>query len=104
MTAKNIIERMNEKLSFLNHQFKFDPMKIILKVKSLNDYIIDENEKMIKYAYIHDSVYQNVEPVYIILDNLNKEKCLKNDENNKNSNSLIQDDENSIKKFFTSSN
>ena len=69
MTAKNIIERMNEKLSLLNNQFKFDPMKKILKVKSLNDYIIDINEKMIKYAYIHDCVYQNVEPDYIILDN-----------------------------------
>ena len=104
MTAKNIIERMNEKLSLLNNQFKFDPMKKILKVKSLNDYIIDINEKMIKYAYIHDCVYQNVEPDYIILDNPIKENNLENDENNKNSNSLIQDDENSIKKFFTSSN
>ena len=48
-------------------------MKKILKVKSLNDYIIDINEKMIKYAYIHDCVYQNVEPDYIILDNPIKE-------------------------------
>ncbi len=37
MTAKNIIERMNEKLSLLKNQFIFDPMKTILKVKSLND-------------------------------------------------------------------
>ena len=65
--TKNIIERMNEKLSLLKNQFKFAPMKTILKVKSLNDCIIDVNEKMIKYVYIHDSVYQNVELDYIIL-------------------------------------
>ncbi len=98
MTAKNILERMNEKLSLLNESFKFDPNDKVLKVKSLNDYVIDINEKLIKYAYIHDCVYQNVEPDYMIIDNPIKGNNIENDENNND----IQ--KNSIKNFFTSSN
>ena len=98
MTAKDILERMNEKLQLLNKSFAFDPNDKVLKVKSLNDYVIDINEKLIKYAYIHDCVFQNVEPEYMIIDNPIKENNIKNDENNNE----IQ--KNTIKNFFTSSN
>ena len=51
-TAKDIIEKMKKKVQMMNKNWEFDSDKMILKVRSLNDYIFNINNLLINYTYI----------------------------------------------------
>jgi hypothetical protein len=59
---------MRKKLSQLNESLSFDSSQKILKVKSLNDYILNMKTPLSQYAYINECVMRNRTPEYIILD------------------------------------
>ena len=68
-TAKDIIEKMKKKVQTMNKKWEFDSDKMILKVRSLNDYIFNINNLLINYTYIHECIKHNKEAEYIILKN-----------------------------------
>jgi hypothetical protein len=68
-TAKDIIEKMKKKVQMMNKNWEFDSDKMILKVRSLNDYIFNINNLLINYTYIHECIKHNKEGEYIILKN-----------------------------------
>ena len=68
-TALDVLMIMGKKVSLMQSELDFDPKTKILKVKSLNDYIIEITEPLIKFAYINQCVTQNVPADYIIIDN-----------------------------------
>ena len=68
-TALDVLMIMAKKVSLMQSELGFDPKTKILKVKSLNDYIIEITEPLIKFAYINQCVTQNVPADYIIIDN-----------------------------------
>ena len=53
----------------MDEKLKFDPKTKILKVRSLNDYVFDLNEPLIKYTYINECLKMNKTPDFLILDN-----------------------------------
>ena len=68
-TAKDIIEKMKKKVQTMNKNWEFDSDKMVLKVRSLNDYIFNINNLLINYTYIHECIKHNKEGEYIILKN-----------------------------------
>lgn len=68
-TALDVLKTMNKKLTMMNSNLSFDPKTKILKVKSLNDYILDLKEPLVKFAYINKCVTRNEPADYIIIDN-----------------------------------
>ena len=52
----------------MNKKLEFDPSKKILKVKSLNDYVLNMKTPLSKFAYINECIMRNREPEYVILD------------------------------------
>ena len=69
ITAKYLIEKMNNKLINMDKRLKIDCNKKILKVKGLNDYIFDLNDRLINYRYLNDCIRLNKSAEYIIIDN-----------------------------------
>ena len=67
-TGYDLCENMRKKLSQLNESLSFDSSQKILKVKSLNDYILNMKTPLSQYAYINECVMRNRTPEYIILD------------------------------------
>ena len=53
----------------MNKDLEFDPKKKILKVKSLNDYILHMDYSLSRFAYINECLFRNKTPEYIIMDN-----------------------------------
>ena len=68
MTGYDICESMRKKVTQLNENLVFDSAKKILKVKSLNDYILNMKTPLSQFAYINDCIINNKTPEYIILD------------------------------------
>ena len=68
-TALDVLKTMNKKLAMMNSNLSFDPKSKILKVKSLNDFILDLTEPLVKFAYINKCVTRNEPADYIIIDN-----------------------------------
>ena len=64
--------------------------KMILKVRSLNDYIFDLSKPICNYSYIHEYIKHNKEADYIILNN----PIYFKDENENNN--IINNNENEI--------
>ena len=64
-----ICENMRKKLAQMNKNLEFDPKKKILKVKSLNDYVLNMETPLSNFAYINECVMRNKVPQYIIMDN-----------------------------------
>ncbi len=50
-TAFDLIEKMNKKVSIMKEYLSFESKKMILKVRSLNDYIFDIVKPMILFIY-----------------------------------------------------
>ena len=69
MTAKDVIEKMHKKVQLMNKDWVFEVDKMVLKVRSLNDYIFNLDNYMINYSYIHECIKHNKEGEYIILIN-----------------------------------
>ena len=69
MNAKEIIEKMQKKVQNMNKNWVFEPEKLILKVRSLNDYIFNLETPLINYTYIHECIKHHKEGEYIILKN-----------------------------------
>ena len=67
-TGYELCESMRKKLSQLNESLSFDSSKKILKVKSLNDYVLNMQTPLSQYAYINECIMRNKVPEYIILD------------------------------------
>ena len=53
----------------MNKDWVFEVDKMVLKVRSLNDYIFNLDNYMINYSYIHECIKHNKEGEYIILIN-----------------------------------
>ena len=68
-TGLEVIKKMISKLTIMDEKLKFDPKTKILKVRSLNDYVFDLNEPLIKYTYINECLKMNKSPDFLILDN-----------------------------------
>ena len=91
-TGYDLIEKMNKKIKVMSKTLGYDSNKMILKVRSLNDYVFDLNKPMCICTYITECIRHNLEADYIILENpiYSKEpKEEKNEiieENNENNN------------------
>ena len=68
-TGYELCETMGKKLEPLIKNLNFDPSKKILKVKSLNDYVLHMKYPLSQFAYINECVMRNKTPEYIIMDN-----------------------------------
>lgn len=66
-TGRQLLELMNKKLKMVG--ITFDIEKKILKVKSLNDYIIDLDVPLIRFAYINACITKKEDADYFIIDN-----------------------------------
>ena len=78
MTAKDVIEKMKKKVNSMNSEWVFEPDKMVLKVRSLNDYIFNINNPLINYSYIHECIKHNKEGEYIILKNPSQDPDIQN--------------------------
>ena len=63
-----LCENMRKKIGQMNKNLDFDPSKKILKVKSLNDYVLNMKTPLSQYAYINECVMRNKVPQYLIMD------------------------------------
>ena len=68
-TGYNLCESMSKKLGQADQKLEFDVTKKILKVKSLNDYVLNMETPLSQYAYINECVMRNRIPNYLIMDN-----------------------------------
>ena len=68
-TGKDIINKMKKKVQTMNKNWEFESEKMVLKVRSLNDYIFNIDNVLINYTYIHECIKHNKEGEYIILKN-----------------------------------
>ena len=68
-TGYDLCENMSKKLAQMNKDLEFDPSKKILKVKSLNDYVLHMKYPLSRFAYINECVMRNRTPEYLIMDN-----------------------------------
>ena len=68
-TGKDIIDKMKKKVQTMNKNWEFESEKMVLKVRSLNDYIFNIDNVLINYTYIHECIKHNKEGEYIILKN-----------------------------------
>ena len=68
-TGKDIIDKMKKKVQTMNKNWEFESEKMVLKVRSLNDYIFNIDNILINYTYIHECIKHNKEGEYIILKN-----------------------------------
>ena len=69
ITGKEIVEKMQKKVQTMNKNWVFEPDKLILKVRSLNDYIFNMNKHLIDYSYIHECVKHTKDAEYVIIKN-----------------------------------
>ena len=68
-TGLDLIEKMNKKVTVMQENLAFDSNKMIIKVRSLNDYIFDLNKPIILHTYINECIKHNKEADYIIMKN-----------------------------------
>ena len=68
-TAFDLIEKMNKKIKAMSNTLGYDSKKMILKVRSLNDYVFDLAKPICTCAYINECIKHNKEADYIILPN-----------------------------------
>ena len=86
-TGFDLLEKMNKKLLIMNENCGFESKKMILKVRSLNDYVFDIARPMINNSYIQECIKHGKEAEYIILPNpIYFKEENENNENNENNN------------------
>ena len=88
-TGYDLVENMKKKLSSLSNDFDFDIKKKILKVRSLNDYVIHMDIPLSRFAYVNECVVRNTTPEYIILDDPRQEILYNEDIENNNQRETI---------------
>ena len=67
-TGYDLCDNMSKKIGQMNKKLEFDPSKKILKVKSLNDYVLDMKTPLSRFAYINECIMRNRDPEYVIMD------------------------------------
>ena len=100
-TAFDLLEKMNKKIRAMKEDLSFDSQKMILKVRSLNDYIFEISKPIVLFTYINECLKHNKEGDYIIMKNPIYEQNEQNEENGQkenenqeqdlNQNQIIQD-------------
>lgn len=65
----DLLKKINDKLAKIRPQLCFDINSKILKVHSLNDFVLDLSEPVGKFAYINECIINNKSPEYWIIDN-----------------------------------
>ena len=88
-TGLDIIEKMNKKVTVMNENLAFNSNKMILKVRSLNDYIFDLNKPVIFHTYINECIKHNKEADYILMKNPIYEKNENSNQNEINENNDV---------------
>ena len=73
-TGRELLTLMNRKVTAMDKKLQFNPDNKILKVKSLNDYIINIDYKLSQFSYIYECIKSYKEPEYIIVDSPFEEK------------------------------
>ena len=68
-TGFDLLEKMNKKIRNMSDTLGYESKKMILKVRSLNDYVFDLAKPICNYSYIHECIKHNKEADYIILNN-----------------------------------
>ena len=68
-TAYDLLEKMNKKVRVMSDTLGYDSNKMILKVRSLNDYIFDLQKPMCICTYIVECIRHDLEADYIVLEN-----------------------------------
>ena len=68
-TAYDLIEKMNKKIKIMSDTLGYDSNKMILKVRSLNDYIFDLKKPICISSYIVECIRHDLEADYIIIEN-----------------------------------
>ena len=68
-TGNDLLGMMNTKIGILDKNLQFDPSTKILKVKSLNDYVLQMSKPLSEFAYINECIMRNKVPEYVIKDN-----------------------------------
>ena len=68
-TGNDLLGMMNTKIGILDKNLQFDPSTKILKVKSLNDYVLQMDKPLSEFAYINECIMRNKVPEYVIKDN-----------------------------------
>ena len=68
LTGYDLCESMSKKVAQMKKNLQFDPSKKILKVKSLNDYVLNMKTPLSQFGYINECVMRNRVPQYIIMD------------------------------------
>ena len=96
-TAFDLLEKMNKKIRTMSDTLGYDSKKMILKVRSLNDYVFDLVKPMVTCSYINECIKHNKEADYVILPNPIYVKDKKESNNNNiNNDNLINNNENEI--------
>jgi hypothetical protein len=107
-TAFDLIQTMNKKIKLMSDTLGYDSNKMILKVRSLNDYVFDLSKPMCNCTYIHECIKHNKEADYVIIPNpiyvKDKNENNKNKINNINNDNLINNNENEIDVNVSNSN
>jgi hypothetical protein len=85
-TGFDLIEKMNKKIKAMNENLVYQSKKMILKVRSLNDYVFDISKPITLYTYINECIKHNKEADYIIMKNPIYEQ-----KEGQNQNQIIQD-------------
>ena len=84
-TGYDLLEKMNKKIKTMSDTLGYESRKMILKVRSLNDYVFDLNKPMCTCTYINECIKHDMEADYVILPNpvyVKEEKIEKNIINN----------------------
>lgn len=86
----DLLKTMNNKLDKIYPTYCYEVKKKILKVHTLNDYIIDLQEPLGKFAYIRDCIKANRPPEYWVVDNpFSKENNISNKDTNFNNENTV---------------
>ena len=93
-TGFDLIEKMNNKIKTMSDTLGYDSKKMILKVRSLNDYVFDLFKPMCTCTYINECIKHNKEADYVILPNPIYIKDKVENNNINNNNNLINNIEN----------
>ena len=94
-TGFDLIEKMNKKIRIMSDTLGYDSKKMILKVRSLNDYVFDLSKPMVTCSFINECIKHNKEADYIILPNpiFIKDKIEINNIDNENNNIINNENE-----------
>ena len=68
-TGYDLLEKMNKKIKIMSNTLGYDSNKMILKVRSLNDYIFDIKKPICINTYIIECIRHDLEADYIIIEN-----------------------------------